>query len=158
MRTASIWAFLLFSASLACGRQREEPTSNPPAPEAVKVSFCDLYQHPESYSGKLVQVHAAIYGIKHMGIEDAAFPGTRCESYIKIDLWIPKGQSEPRAPIRNSSLDNLEKGVKSGNRVIADIQGFFEFRTKHTRRNTMPSAQLVLFKTFNVITLPVPRK
>lgn len=127
-------------------------------PAAKKVNFCELYQHPESYAGKLVQVHGIIYGIKHMRIEDASYPGTRCGSYMMIAFLIPKGRSGPHAPVRDAAFDSLEAGIKSGKRVIADIQGFFEFLPKHTGPRTAPAAQLVLFKASNVVVLPVPRK
>lgn len=132
--------------------------SNPPESEAMKVGFCELYQHPESYAGKLVEVHGIIYGIKHMRIEDASYPGTRCESYVMIAFVVPKGQSGRHTPVRDAAFDSLEAGIADGKRVIADVQGVFELQPKHGAPGKMPAAQLVLFKVSNVVTLRVPRK
>lgn len=126
----------------------------------MPVGFCELYQNPNDYVGKLIQVHAIVYGSKHLRIEDATYPSPHCNAYMTITLLIPKKQFAASSASRDSAFGKFKEGLKGENRIIAEMQGTFELGSGagvHSMTTAL-AGQFILSRVDDVVLLPVPRK
>jgi hypothetical protein len=80
----------------------------------LKVSMCDLYEHPDQYAGKTIEVRASVSGTD-LSLED--FSNQKpCSSYMRIDLEFPQDKNTGpnvglvRDEAFNSFFDKLHQG------------------------------------------------
>ncbi len=95
-------------------------------PAAVKVTLCDLAQHPEQYAGKMVEARASVAG-NDLWIDDFE-QKPACASWMGVILVLPK-QVKPKADfdvIRDDAFSQLFDDVRKGMKVQATFQGRFE--------------------------------
>ena len=145
--------------------------------KSLDVNLCDLYQHPEEYSGKIVRVRGGSVGglwIENI-FRDA--PTTPCPAYMTIVVVFPH-QVKP-APgfdlVRDESLAELEQGLHRARpmHIDATYEGRFDplfvhrdggrFKVGHHTqkgygKNHFYDARIVLHRVSDVWTLPLPGK
>jgi len=92
--------------------------------------MCELYEHPEQYSGKMVKVRGGSLGAE-LGISNAIFGGPvkTCKAFLNIIVLFPWHLSP--APnfdlVRDESLKKLEDAVNSRvMRIDATYEGRFD--------------------------------
>lgn len=128
----------------------------------VSASLCDLYQNPESYTGKTVAVRGTVAG-NDLWIDDFE---TTCKAWFKVIVMLPDGAKSQQQlhTVRDDSFKSFFDGLRKGMNVQATFEGRFEagsaggakghgFGRKHDAR-----AQIVLLRVSDVVARPVPRK
>ncbi len=159
------WALMLIVGVICRGQ-----TGKQAAP--VKVTFCDLYQDPHKYSGKMIEVRAIVYGYPNATLDEAN-AHEQCSSYMTIGLEFPRNvRPKPDFDLeRDKSFQKFEEGWRRGMRVIARFEGRFDpvftwrdhkrmrvgegpgFGKKHAE-----DGRLILHRVSEVKALYVPRK
>jgi hypothetical protein len=91
----------------------------------IKVTLCDLAEHPEQYAGKMVAVRASEMG-KDFWIED--FTNKPCSAYTPVIVVYPD-QIKP-APgfdlVRDDTFNKFFEEVRKGRYVEATYEGRFD--------------------------------
>ncbi|MBZ5552406.1 MAG: hypothetical protein LAO21_06775 [Acidobacteriia bacterium] len=138
----------------------------------LKVTFCDLYQQPDKYAGKIIEIHAAVYGYRDPTLEEAAAPEP-CLSYMTIGLEFPQNvKPKPDFDVeRDESFQKFKESWEKGMRVITIFESRFDpvFTWRDHKRVRVGEGQgfgkkhsqdgrLVLCKVSDVKALYVPRK
>lgn len=120
MRISCCFCVLLLALYLAVGRGHSEEQSVP-----IKVTLCELAEHPEQYAGKIVAVHSSEMG-KDFWIED--FTNKSCSSWTQVIVVYPD-QVKP-APgfdlVRNDDFNKFFEEVRKGKNVEATYEGRFD--------------------------------
>jgi hypothetical protein len=91
----------------------------------VKVTLCELYEHPEKYAGTTVVVRAS--AMSNMSIEDFAAPKP-CAAYMRINVELP-GRADAAAGIilvRDGALVEFLEKLHKGMNVVATFEGRFD--------------------------------
>src|SRR5258708_1102239 len=92
----------------------------------LKVSMCDLYEHPDQYAGKVVEVRASVRGTE-LSLED--FSNQRsCSAYMGIHLEFPQGTNTGTSVdlVRDEAFNSLFDKLNQGMNVIATFRGRFD--------------------------------
>ncbi len=115
---ASLFLLALY-AVLSYGQMDKQDTP-------LKVTSCDLYEHPESYAGKMIVVRASVSGAD-LALDD--FSNQKpCSAYMRLHLEFP--QEVRPAPtfdvLRNDAYDELFEKLHQGMNVIATYEGRFD--------------------------------
>jgi len=93
----------------------------------IAVKMCDLYEHPEQYSGKMVKFRASVVRLKLENMELDDFTQTPCGAYMVVKATIPD-DIHPSPPFHlesNESWMKLTSSISS-KRVMADFTGLFK--------------------------------
>ena len=91
----------------------------------IKVTLCDLAEHPERYAGRMVVVRASEIG-PEFGIED--FTNKACSSYTPVVVVFPD-QVEPTPGfglVRDEAFNKFFEEVRKGKHVEATYEGRFD--------------------------------
>ncbi|MBS1853113.1 MAG: hypothetical protein JST79_19590 [Acidobacteria bacterium] len=92
----------------------------------LKVTMCQLYEHPEQYVGKMVEVRVNVSG-NDLALDDFSNQKS-CSAYMKLHLELPQkatpapGFSLVHGDAYNELLGNLHRGMN----VIATFEGRFD--------------------------------
>ena len=120
MKLSSCFCVSLLAFYTAMGRGRADSQSAP-----IKVTLCELAEHPEQYAGKMVAVHASEMG-KDFWIED--FTNKSCSAWTEVVVVYPD-QIRP-APgfdlIHNDAFNKFFEAVRQGRNVEATYEGRFD--------------------------------
>jgi len=108
-----------------------------PPPAAGSVDLCDLYQHPETYQGKIIQVYARISG-PELELDD--FPAKEaCPARMRLKLEFPSEQVIDRMDIETRADVNVLRHRYHKNQV-ALIAGRFHAAYVHKGDQKLPVA------------------
>jgi hypothetical protein len=91
----------------------------------LKATLCELYEHPEQYSGKMVSVRASVAG-NDLWID--SFEQKACPSWIQVVVVFPD-QVKPEPGfglVHDDSLTELLEGAHKGKGVQATFEGRFD--------------------------------
>jgi hypothetical protein len=93
----------------------------------IAVNMCDLYRHPEQYSGKMVKFRASVVGLKLENMQLDDFTQTPCGAYMRVKADIPdRLRSTPPFDVeRDEAWTKLTSSIGS-KRVMAHFTGLFE--------------------------------
>jgi len=109
---------LAFYSARGPGHTEEQAAS-------LKVTLCDLAEHPEQYAGKMVAVHASEMG-RDFWIED--FTNKSCAAWTQVVVVYPN-QIKP-APgfdlVRDDTFKKFFEEVGKGKNVEATYEGRFD--------------------------------
>ena len=140
------------------------------ASDAISTNLCELAEHPQQFSGKLVSVLATVTG-KDILIDD--FDGAPCSAYLMIVAVYPDAVKPPPGFEfqHDDSSAFFDKEVRTGKNVEATFIGRFDVSyvwQNHVRvkvgkeRGYGPKdqygARIVLHRIANVTSRPRPRK
>ena len=113
------FAFLLLLVlnGVFCYGQMETP---------LKVTMCELYEHPEQYAGKMVEVRASVMG-SDLALDDFSSQKP-CSTYMKLHLEFPKDvKPAPGFDVtHNQAYDELFQKMRQGMGVEATYVGRFD--------------------------------
>lgn len=115
MRYFAFLLLLVLNGVLCCG-QMETP---------LKVTMCELYEHPEQYAGKMVTVRASVAG-NDLWID--SFEQKACPTWTQVVVIFPD-QVKPEPGfglVRDDSLTKLLDSVRGGKGVEATFEGRFD--------------------------------
>jgi hypothetical protein len=96
--------------------------------QALEVTLCELYQHPEKYAGKMVKFRATVAGWKELEVE--TFTRAPCPSYFQVTVVFPE-KLKP-APdfdlVRDDSFKGFEDALynKAPMRIDVTFEGRFD--------------------------------
>jgi hypothetical protein len=111
------FVFLFAPYTVLCYGQMDAP---------LKVTMCELYEHPEQYAGKMVEVRASLMG-SDLALDDFSNQNP-CPAYMKVHLEFPK-EVKP-APgfdvTHNQAYDELFQKMRLGMGVEATYVGRFD--------------------------------
>jgi hypothetical protein len=141
------------------------------ATDPVQTTLCDLYQHPEQYTGKMVKVRASVAG-NDLWIDD--FTEKSCPTYMRLTVVFPEkvNPAPGFALVRDRSFKELEDAVYHLH-VDATFEGRFDaaFYWRDQKRIAIGQSQvkgygkkhdydgqIVLYKVSDVVARPVPHK
>lgn len=106
-----------------------------PTTTADRVTLCELYQHPEQYQGKVVQVYASISG-PELALDDLA-ASTACPAQMKLKLEIPSEHAIDQMNVETrADIKVLRRGYHANQ--IAVIAG--RFNAAFVRRDGVRTA------------------
>ena len=109
-----LFIFVLF-AVMGYGQMDNQDTP-------LKVTLCDLYEHPGQYAGKMVAVRAGSVG--GLSLENTLHdsPTQPCLAYMRLTVEFPNGVKP--APsfqlVRDDSLRELEDALHHGGAIHID--------------------------------------
>lgn len=110
---------LVLFAMLSYGQMKTEDTP-------LKVTMCELYEHPEQYAGKMVEVRANVSG-NDLALGDFSNQKS-CSAYMRLHLELPQ-ETKP-APsfnlVRGDAYSKLLQKLHQGMNVIATYEGRFD--------------------------------
>jgi hypothetical protein len=168
MKTSQFCIFAFFLLSALSGSTWGQAGAEP-----SKVSLCELYQHPERYSGKIVRVRASVSG-NDLSLDDFS-EREPCSAYMRVHLELPEsvtpkpGFDLVRDETLNEFLDALHKGMN----VIGTYEGRFDpaFVWHAHKREPVGQGQpkgygkkqrydgrIVLRRVADVVVRPMPRR
>jgi hypothetical protein len=109
---------LAFYAALA-------PAQKEPQTVPIKVTLCELAEHPEEYAGKMVAVHASEMG-KDFWIED--FTNQPCSAWTQVMVVYPdKVKPSPGFDlVRDKDFNKFFEEIGKGKNVDATYEGHFD--------------------------------
>ena len=113
-------SLLLLALCAAIGQGHADDQGAP-----IKVTLCELAEHPEQYAGKMVAVHASEMG-KDFWIED--FTNKPCSAYTPVIVVYPD-QVKPTAGfnlVRDNAFNKFFEDIRKGMRVEATYEGRFD--------------------------------
>jgi hypothetical protein len=168
MRVTYSCALLLASCTFCWGQDGASP---------VEATLCDLYQHPEQYSGKMIKVRGGSVG--ELRIEDLLHDSHAkpCPAYMRIIVIFPD-QVKP-APgfqvVRDESYKKLEEALHYPGPIHIDAtyEGRFDaaFAGRDHKRIKLGQdkekgygkkheydGRIVLHQVSDVWTKPLPRR
>lgn len=140
--------------------------------QPFKVTFCELYQEPQKYAGKMVEVRAAVSGYRNPTLDEAAYHPP-CTSYMSIRLEFPENvKPKPGFDLqRDQSFQEFEVSWRRGMRVTATFEGRFDpvFTWKNHKRIRVgegkgfgskhsDDGRIVLHRVSDVKALQLPQK
>jgi hypothetical protein len=121
MRISCSYCVLLLGLWMGTGQGHTDEQGVPP----IKVTLCELAEHPEQYTGKMVAVRASEMG-KDFWIED--FTNRACSAYTPVVVVYPE-QIKP-APgfdlVRDDAFNKFFEEVRKGMHVEATYEGRFD--------------------------------
>jgi hypothetical protein len=92
----------------------------------LNVTACELYEHPEQYAGKMVEVRANVSG-KDLALDDFSNQKS-CSAYMKLHLELP--QDAKPVPtfdlLRDGAYRELFDNLQRGMNVTATFDGRFD--------------------------------
>jgi hypothetical protein len=139
----------------------------------LPVTACELYEHPEQYAGRMVEVRANVSG-KDLALDDFSDQKS-CSAYMKLHLEFPQ---EIR-PVPNFNLvhddayNELFEKLHGGMNVTATYEGRFDpaFVWNDQKRRRVGEStsdgygkkhrydgRIVLRKVSDVLARPMPRR
>jgi hypothetical protein len=139
----------------------------------LKVTACELYEHPEQYAARMVEVRANVSG-KDLALDDFSDQKS-CSAYMKLHLEFPQ---EIR-PVPNFNLvhddayNELFEKLHGGMNVTATYEGRFDpaFVWNDQKRRRVGESisdgfgkkhrydgRIVLRKVSDVLARPMPRR
>ena len=139
----------------------------------LKVTMCQLYEHPEQYAGKMVEVRANVSG-NDLGLDDFSNQKS-CSVYMKLHLELPQ-KTTPAAGfdmVQGDAYNELLEKLHRGMNVIATYEGRFdplfvwrdqkrvrvgEGSDKGYGKNHRYDGRIVLRKVSDVLARSVPRR
>ena len=139
----------------------------------LKVTMCDLYEHPEQYAGKIVEVRANVSG-NDLALDDFSNKKS-CSAYMKLHLELPK-ETTPALGfdlVRGDAYNELREKLHRGMNVIATYEGRFDpvFVWRYQKRlkvgegddkgygkNHRYDGRIVLRKVSDILARAVPRR
>lgn len=172
MRGCNFW-WSLCVAVLLSGSFARAQSQNGGAP--LKVTMCDLYNDPQKYAGKMIEVRATI-GNRDLRIERPTFtPQDPCAAsgYMAIGLELPQNvRPKPEFDlIRDESFQKYSEALQKPMRIEATLEGRFDptFIWRNHKRERLGEGEgygkkhaedgrLVLHKLSDVMTKYIPRK
>jgi len=109
---------LVLLAAILSGAQSSEPP-------VQKTTLCDLYQHPEEYAGKIVQVHAHVSG-KDLWIDD--FQKEACPAWTNVIAMYPDQVQPPPgfSFVQDESFAKFQYAFRRRMNVEATFEGRFD--------------------------------
>jgi hypothetical protein len=120
MKISSWLCVLLLALYTAMGRGQTDQQSAP-----IKTTLCELAEHPEQYTGKMIAAHASEMG-KDFWIED--FTKKSCSAWAQVMVVYPD-QIKP-APgfdlVRDDAFNRFFEEVRKGRNVEATYEGRFD--------------------------------
>ena len=137
----------------------------------LKVTMCDLYEHPEQYAGKIVEVRANVSG-NDLALDDFSNQKS-CSAYMKLHLELP-ADAKPVATfdlLRDDTYRELCGSLQRGMNVTATFDGRFDpafvwHDQKRTRvagsnndgygKKHRYDGRIVLRKVSDILARPVP--
>jgi hypothetical protein len=159
-------AFVFLVAGVTLGSQHDT--------NVVKTTLCDLYQHPEQYSGRMVEVRATVAG-NDMWID--TFTTVPCPAYLRVIVVFPdRVRPMPGFKlVRDKSFKEFEEAFYAPrpNHIDATFEGRFDaaFVWRDHKRVKIGSdteqgygkkhrydAQIVLHQVSDVTFIGLPRK
>jgi hypothetical protein len=160
-------SILLLIAHAVLGHGQIDQRSIP-----LKVSMCDLYEHPDQYAGKTIEVRASVSSTD-LSLED--FSNQKpCSQYMRIDLEFPDKNTGPNVDlVRDEAFNSFFDKLHQGLNVIATFQGRFDpafvwrehkrIRVGHGTekgygKKHRYDGRIVLQRLSDVMGRPVPRK
>lgn len=166
MKHLALLLSLVLYAVLSYGQMDKQDTP-------LKVTMCDLYEHPEQYAGKIVEVRANVSG-KDLALDD--FSETKsCSAYMKLHLELP--QETTPAPgfdlVRGDAYNELHEKLHQGMNVVATYEGRFdplfvwreqkrvrvgEGTDKGYGKSRRYDGRIVLRKVSDVVARPIPHR
>jgi hypothetical protein len=92
----------------------------------LKVTMCDLYEHPEQYAGKMIEVRANASG-SDFSLGDFSNQKS-CSAYMRLHLEFPQDiKPTPSFDlIRDDAANNFLGKMHEGMNVIATYEGRFD--------------------------------
>jgi len=165
----SLCVAVLLSSSFSRAQARNEG-----AP--LKVTMCDLYNDPQKYAGKMIEVRATIAGYRDPKLEQPAFaPQEPCAAsgYMTIGLELPQNaKPKPKFDlIRDESFQKYAEALQKPMRIEATLEGRFDptFIWRNHKRERVGEGEgygkqdsedgrLVLYRMSDVETKYIPRK
>ena len=136
--------------------------------EPLKVSLCDLYQHPEQYSGKMIEARGTVAG-NDLWIDE--FTQQPCPTWMGVIVVLPE-HVKPRPSfnlIRDESFAQFKDALRKPMNVQATFEGRFDSVVsiedeKRVRigkgygKNHQYDGRIVLHKVSDVVARYIPRK
>jgi len=139
----------------------------------LKVTMCDLYEHPKQYAGKVVEVRANVSG-NNLSLDDFSNQKS-CSAYMRLHLELPHEVTP--APsfdvLRDEAYNELFEKLHRGMNVIAIYEGRFdpafvwhdqkrirvgEGTDKGYGKKHRYDGRIVLRKISEVLARPIPRR
>jgi len=173
MKPCIVWKSLCLVVVLLSSLARAQSQS---AGAPLKVTICDLYNEPQKYKGKMIEVRATITGYRNPKLEQPAFaPQEPCgaSGYMTIGLELPQNV-RPRPEfdlIRDESFQKYAEALQESMRIEATLRGRFDptfiWRNRKRERvgegegygkNHADDGRLVLYKMSDVKTKDLARK
>jgi hypothetical protein len=173
MKPCIFWRSLCVAVVLSGSFARAQSQSEG-AP--LKVTICDLYNDPQKYAGKMIEVRATIAGYRDPKLEQPAFaPQEPCgaSGYMSIGLELPQNvRPKPEFDlIRDEAFQKYAEALQKPIRIEATLEGRFDptFIWKNHKRERVGEGEgygkkhsedgrLVLHKVSDVETKYIPRK
>jgi hypothetical protein len=173
MKPRNFWRSLCVAVVLSGSLARAQSQSEG-AP--LKVTICDLYNDPQKYAGKMIEVRATIAGYRDPKLEQPAFaPQAPCAAsgYMTIGLELPQNvRPKPEFDlIRDESFQKYAEALQKPMRIEATLEGRFDptFIWRNRKRERVGEGEgygkkhaedgrLVLYKMSDVKTKDMPRK
>ena len=139
----------------------------------LKASMCDLYEHPEQYAGRMVEIRANVSGID-LVLDDFSSQKS-CTAYMRLHLEFP-AQVKPTPGfdvLSGEAYNELFERLRRGMNVIATYEGRFDplfVWRDHKRvrvgdgtdqgygRNNRYDGRIVLRTVSDVQARPMPRR
>jgi hypothetical protein len=116
-QTASI--FWMVSCAMAASMSADVRRS------AMKVTLCELYEHPEKYTGRTVEVRASV--TRGMLLDD--FSAQRpCAAYMRLQVDVSRGD-DPASEMnrkRDGAWADICEKLRKGMNVVATFEGRFD--------------------------------
>jgi hypothetical protein len=166
MRIWCSYCVMLLGLWVTIGQGHARELGVPP----IKVTLCDLAEHPEQYAGKIVAVRASEMG-EDFWIED--FTNRDCSAYTPVIVVYPD-QIKPDPGfdlVRDDAFNKFFEDVRKGMHVEATYEGRFDVAyvwRDHKRicvgsekgygKEYKYGARVVLRRLSDVVSHPVPRK
>ena len=119
----------------------------------IKASLCEMYEHPEQYSGKMVEVHAKVGGdfwINDLGEKT-------CSAFTEVIVVYPKQVSPPPGfdLVLDDSITKLNENIRTGKYVEATFQGRFDVAfVWRDHKKIVVGTRIVLRKVSDVVIRP----
>jgi hypothetical protein len=139
----------------------------------LSVTACDLYEHPDQYAGKTVEVRANVIGAD-LALDDFANQKS-CSAYMKLHLELPQ-EAKPVPSfnlLRDEAYSDLVEKLQKGMNVTATVEGRFDpaFVWRDQKRSRVGvgtgegygkkhryDGRIVLRKVSDVVARPIPRR
>ena len=163
------WALLLVGCGVCCGDQTAKP---------IPLTMCDLFEHPEQYTGKLVEVRGTSNGYP-IWLWDVPIHGSTktCSGWLNVTTVFPREVSPPPDfdLVRDESLGKFENAINRHMGIIATYEGRFDIlyvirdgkrinlatgkqERRRAGRMSFFDARIIIRSVSDVVSLPVPRK
>lgn len=159
----SVWILLTVSACSA--EQSQEGVGSvgtTPAAErastiqrdaiAEPTTLCAVYEDPDRYVDKLVEVKGAVLGRDRRDLWIDSFESSPCSAYMRIQLVFPDDYSEL---IHDAGLEAFEEALDRPSDIEGTFQGVFLVLAGVDGASTFYDAQIVLTRVLEIRTYPL---